>query len=134
MEQERDTVRVTHEECDFWIVGGDDVGLERLLGEIARIVSVDNVRAVDQPNVVDGSGIASERVERTDAVRAHVDDVISHAPADVERIPRRGADASLTREDRVSQSRETLERKIADTVFMMKGHDDCGAEWYSAQP
>ena len=133
VEQERDAVRVAQEEGDAGIVGGEDVGLGRLEGQVARRVRVDNVGAVHQPHVMDGSGVASQRVEGADAVLAHVLDVIPHASADVERIPRRRADASLTREDRVAQSREAFEGEIADSVFVLEGHGGEGASHLTAR-
>ena len=69
--------------------------------DVLSLISYTEKTGSDNALVFSASGIASEGVVGSDAVLAYVDDIITHASANVERIPRSRADASLARENRV---------------------------------
>jgi len=81
MKEQRNAIRKAHVERDLGAVGEDDVGLGHFGVGPERLVSVDNVNAVDQPNVKDGCKVASKGAETTQTILPHARFVIPHRSA-----------------------------------------------------
>ena len=123
IQQNRCAICKAHEERHLRIIGQHDIGFYIGCIKRARHVGVNHIRTMDLPDIMNGLGRTSQRLERTDAILTHVSKIIANRAAHVERIPWVWADATLTGKNRLGDALwEDIKCVVTQTVLLGKGH------------